>query len=381
MNDAIAPAVDAPAGPVLNPEIVLASQGRPYGYEDYNRKPTPVDSQQDRSTDPMSGRKGPKGELPDLLPPFSIEDGNNPKVDATGRPVDTTDPSIKPDAQAGAPTDAPKQTEHNWWDGALSIAGDLALGAYKEVTEHPLELVEAAAVGVAIGVVSTVAAPVAIGAAVIGAGYLGYQAITHGGEIINDASVVANPEGHTKEELAKAHGDLQGLGGSATLAAAGMAGGMAGSYLTGLAMAAEESSVAASVAADDAYSTSVAADIPKVPPSIETMPPVIEPTTTPPFTIGETTMSVGNKAAWESYINTNNTPYGKAILSFTDRWGALMEKELAAGKPLDAAMVAKTADAADTEGLSGYMYGVARKLIVQVWENGPELADVLKGQV
>jgi len=370
MNDATAPAMDAPANVVLNPEIIKAISGPP-GDGPGHRIPTAEELRQAKLGDqPLD----PKTQ--DYLPTVSIFNDGPIDLASTQRPQ-TGDETPKPDSPPGAPTDAAKAPEGNWWDGAVRIVEDLAVGAYKELTEHTLEVAETVAIGAAIGVVGTFVTPVAIGAGIIGAGYLGYQALTHGGEIINDASIVANPEGHSQEELAKAHADLQGLGGSATLAAAGMAGGLAGGWLSAAAIASEEASVAASIAADDAFDASLAASDTALTSSVGNAESalVVNPSFEP-FTVADTTMSVGNKVTWESLIDTNKSDYGRAILSFADRWGALMEKGMAAGKPLDSTLAWDANLAADTEGLSGSMYSFARNIMVQTWKYGAELKKI-----
>lgn len=64
--------------------------------------------------------------------------------------------------------------------------------------------------------------------------------------------------------------------------------------------------------------------------------------------------------------------YGAGILRYAKRWGNMMEQELAGGLSV-AEAAEKTMTAADTEGITGYMYGNAVGVLSEYWSHGEEL--------
>ncbi|MBS1992829.1 MAG: hypothetical protein JSS83_20065 [Cyanobacteria bacterium SZAS LIN-3] len=274
-----------------------------------------------------------------------------------GEKSDTAD-SVLPKVEiTGAPA---RPHDSNWFSGALHVAEDLAVGAYKEVTQHPLQVLEAAAVGVGIGVVGTLSAPVALAVGIGGAAYAGYQLYEHGGQWLHDISIVASEDGHSQNEIAQAHQDVQGLGAGTALALAGLAGSFAGSELTGAWLAAERGA-----------GIGLTRGEPTTPRGGYTRPAV------DPFTLEKTTMSVGDSGQWSTFIDTNGkTRFGTAILNYANRWATMMEEQLAQGKVLDSALVDSTGLAADKEGVSGYMASVAHQVLVQTWKYGAQLKGI-----
>lgn len=83
-------------------------------------------------------------------------------------------------------------------------------------------------------------------------------------------------------------------------------------------------------------------------------------------------MILKDKTFWEDTIANNQDPYGQGTYKFAERWADLMEKRIAAGAKL--ADVAKDAShQADTEGITGFMYGCAVGILSKVWEHGEDL--------
>ncbi|MFN8551870.1 MAG: hypothetical protein U0103_10305 [Candidatus Obscuribacterales bacterium] len=130
------------------------------------------------------------------------------------------------DQQASAAQPAP---EH-WYSGIVAVAADLYAGARNEVVNHPGHVVASAAIGVAavaaVPVVAAGAAALGVGAAAIATGsalaegamgaigtlYAGYQVHEHGGALLHDAQVVANPQNYSRQEQQNAHAGLQQAG-------------------------------------------------------------------------------------------------------------------------------------------------------------------------
>lgn len=83
-------------------------------------------------------------------------------------------------------------------------------------------------------------------------------------------------------------------------------------------------------------------------------------------------MKIKNAAAWDKYVKANTDPYSKACMDYARRWADLMEARLATGAELE--QIAKSAShEADTEGITGFMYGAAVSMLAQCWEHGETL--------
>jgi hypothetical protein len=83
-------------------------------------------------------------------------------------------------------------------------------------------------------------------------------------------------------------------------------------------------------------------------------------------------MKLKDAAGWEKSLAANTDPYGAAALRFAERWADLMEARIAENSTV--AKCAKAcARAADTEGITGFMYGCAVSILSHVWERGEEL--------
>ncbi len=83
-------------------------------------------------------------------------------------------------------------------------------------------------------------------------------------------------------------------------------------------------------------------------------------------------MKLKDKAAWDSCVAINSDPYGKAAVDFARRWAEMMENKITAGVQLkDCAD--ELSHMADTEGITGFMYGCAVGILATVWEHGEEL--------
>ncbi len=85
-----------------------------------------------------------------------------------------------------------------------------------------------------------------------------------------------------------------------------------------------------------------------------------------------TTMTLANPELWEKCKANNQDGYGAAINEYANRWACLMEARMAAGEAL--ADIAKQASReADTDGITGFMYGAAVSTLAAVWVHGEQL--------
>ena len=81
----------------------------------------------------------------------------------------------------------------------------------------------------------------------------------------------------------------------------------------------------------------------------------------------------GMEEQYQRGYDNNQSPYGHAVYTFLERWAYLMEQEIA--RQGDACTtIPGCAEAmsrkADTEGITGFMYGCAVNILSQCWEYG-----------
>lgn len=79
-----------------------------------------------------------------------------------------------------------------------------------------------------------------------------------------------------------------------------------------------------------------------------------------------------DEALWNLGLKNNEDPYGRRVYEFAADWAALMEEKMREGAKLEDIAKA-TSHEADTDGITGYMYGAAVNVLSQVWEHGERL--------
>lgn len=83
-------------------------------------------------------------------------------------------------------------------------------------------------------------------------------------------------------------------------------------------------------------------------------------------------MRLRDPEGWEMARAANRDGYGNAVMVFAERWACLMEGAMRDGAAL-AECAEKTSSLADTDGITGFMYGAAVNTLARVWEHGEEL--------
>lgn len=85
----------------------------------------------------------------------------------------------------------------------------------------------------------------------------------------------------------------------------------------------------------------------------------------------------GKEQEYKDWYNKNLDVYGHAIFSFAERWAELMEEAIDNSEDSPMEVIIKRADnlcnTANTEGITGHMYGAAVNILSQEWECGEEL--------
>jgi hypothetical protein len=78
------------------------------------------------------------------------------------------------------------------------------------------------------------------------------------------------------------------------------------------------------------------------------------------------------EAEYARYVADNDDPYSAAVVRFSEAWANAMEQEIANGRTI-AECAKATSHAANTEGITGFMYGCAAAALAQFWVHGEEL--------
>lgn len=86
-----------------------------------------------------------------------------------------------------------------------------------------------------------------------------------------------------------------------------------------------------------------------------------------PFSILE-----GKEADWKTCVEKNSDSYGAGTVRYAARWAHLMEKRMESGQRI-ADMANKCSSEADTEGITGFMYGCAVNMLAHIWKHGEAL--------
>lgn len=81
---------------------------------------------------------------------------------------------------------------------------------------------------------------------------------------------------------------------------------------------------------------------------------------------------LGLEAEFAAGKENNSDPYGSCGYRYLERWAELMETKLAEGHALKD-IAGETSHVADTEGITGFMYGLSVGTLAKYWTHGEEL--------
>lgn len=83
----------------------------------------------------------------------------------------------------------------------------------------------------------------------------------------------------------------------------------------------------------------------------------------------------GKQPEFERWWAINSDPYSRAAAQFAVTWAELMEKGMTVqlGDKEFSSLAAESSIAADTEGVTGAMYGAAVGALAHLWEHGDRL--------
>ena len=74
----------------------------------------------------------------------------------------------------------------------------------------------------------------------------------------------------------------------------------------------------------------------------------------------------------EYVVKNSKDSYSKGVVDYTAKWGDVMEAAIAEGKAI-ADIADSTSHEADTDGITGFMYGCAVSALARFWVHGEEL--------
>lgn len=80
----------------------------------------------------------------------------------------------------------------------------------------------------------------------------------------------------------------------------------------------------------------------------------------------------GKEQEYQDWKNNNQDGYGRGIFRYVEAWANMMEEKINNGEHIRD-IADKTSFEADTEGITGFMYGAAVNILSQEWEYGEEL--------
>jgi hypothetical protein len=84
-------------------------------------------------------------------------------------------------------------------------------------------------------------------------------------------------------------------------------------------------------------------------------------------------MKINNVKDYQKTKDVNSKDsYSKGILDYLERWADLMESRMILGENVQD-IADETSHTADTDGITGFMYNMAVKILAQYWVYGEEL--------
>lgn len=90
-------------------------------------------------------------------------------------------------------------------------------------------------------------------------------------------------------------------------------------------------------------------------------------------------MEIKDIKAYEDWKANNTDPYGQGIFRYAEKWANLMETHINNGEKLQD-IAKETSHKADTEGITGFMYGASVNILSHCWKYGEELRKWHNGE-
>ena len=81
-------------------------------------------------------------------------------------------------------------------------------------------------------------------------------------------------------------------------------------------------------------------------------------------------LELTNEAMWNEFVDKNRDFYGNGIIDYAERWAKLVQYYISNGQTF-LECVELSSNEADTEGISGFMFGASVSILYQTWKYGP----------
>lgn len=84
----------------------------------------------------------------------------------------------------------------------------------------------------------------------------------------------------------------------------------------------------------------------------------------------------GKEQAYKDWYDLNSDGYSRACFTYAERWAEMLENEIDKTGDVRKAIIdnaERLSHEADTEGITGFMYGCSVNILAQCWEYGEEL--------
>ena len=85
----------------------------------------------------------------------------------------------------------------------------------------------------------------------------------------------------------------------------------------------------------------------------------------------------GHEKEYKDWYDKNSDGYGRACFTYAERWAEMLENKIESSTEDVMKVIVDNADKlsheADTEGITGYMYGCAVSILSQCWKYGEYL--------
>ena len=85
----------------------------------------------------------------------------------------------------------------------------------------------------------------------------------------------------------------------------------------------------------------------------------------------------GKEQVYQDYLNKNDDGYGKTIFAYAERWAEMLESMIESSSESPLTVIVNNAESisfkADTEGITGFMYGCAVQMLSACWKYGEQL--------
>ncbi len=83
-------------------------------------------------------------------------------------------------------------------------------------------------------------------------------------------------------------------------------------------------------------------------------------------------MTLRDPEGWKKSCEVNSDGYSGAVMNYAERWARLMEARMSKGERI-ADIADDCSHLADSEGITGFMYGCAVGILSKVWQHGEAL--------